>query len=30
LEKTAKSYLKRHNLAEVVEVTVSITPIQFR
>ena len=30
LEATAERYLEEHTLAEVVEVTVSITPIQFR
>lgn len=30
LEATAERYLEQHNLADVVEVTVSVTPIQFR
>lgn len=30
LEETAVEYLREHNLAEVVEVTISVTPIQFR
>jgi hypothetical protein len=30
LEAMAERYLGEHNLADVVEVTVSITPIQFR
>jgi hypothetical protein len=30
LEETAETYLAQHNLDDVVEVTVSITPIQFR
>lgn len=30
LERTAETYLGENGLAEVVEVTVSVTPIQFR